>query len=268
MAGLNHTARQQFLDYCPELKMLFPVRNNHTPSRYGYTPVTLLPLLPLLETLISCNSSLRDYSLAHLLPCMIGRHIYIAILAISIFFYTHIHTHDSCSLSYWLYVWLTNCSYNWLPVSDTLLLFYQQVLHYPDCFGAEPNPLLCIQALCENGGIRCAEEIIKQKKQQTQVQSQQSNQPQKGISIHMEWFNVRRNITMRLSLQEILPWSQKTLLSTNNIALLVCLFPDNVCCEGSLLKRFNRIITNIESTCSVRIHGHETRLIMLHCEVL
>ena len=32
MAGLNHTARQQFLDYCPELKMLFPVRHYPNPS--------------------------------------------------------------------------------------------------------------------------------------------------------------------------------------------------------------------------------------------
>ena len=32
MAGLNHTARQQFLDYCPELKMLFPVLHYPDPS--------------------------------------------------------------------------------------------------------------------------------------------------------------------------------------------------------------------------------------------
>lgn len=84
------------------------------------------------------------------------------------------------------------------------LVHYYQVLHYPDCFGAEPNPLLCIQALCEHGGIRCAEEIIKQKKQLSQKPSQStSSQVQKGISIHREWYNVRRNVTLKLSIQEV-----------------------------------------------------------------
>ena len=101
MGGLNHTARQQFLDYCPELKMLFPV------------------------------------------------------------------------------------------------------LHYPDCFGSEPNPLMCIKALCENGGIRCAEELIKRHKEATKNGKLSAGKAEPTI-ISLDWLNGKRNIKVKLSLEYML----------------------------------------------------------------
>lgn len=98
MGGLNHTARQQVLDYCPELKMLFPV------------------------------------------------------------------------------------------------------LHYPDCFGSEPNPLMCIKALCENGGIRCAEELIKRHKEATKNGKLSAGKAEPTI-ISLDWLNGKRNIKVKLSLE-------------------------------------------------------------------
>ena len=98
IAGLNHSTRQQFLDFCPELKMLFPV------------------------------------------------------------------------------------------------------LHYPDCFGAEPSPLGCIKALCDHGGIRCAEEIIKQKRLAADGHAAAAAAT---TSVSTEWRNVKRNIKLHLTIEEV-----------------------------------------------------------------
>jgi hypothetical protein len=72
------------------------------------------------------------------------------------------------------------------------------VLHYPDCFGAEPSPLGCIQALCEHGGIRCAEEVLKQKR----LAADGNAAAAASTKISTEWRNVKRNVKLRLTIEE------------------------------------------------------------------